>query len=186
MQSALAASSKASASTDAVLSVAVCPCGKHCGAMDDGLARLNVSRKTETMGSQRNNVQSSGKLTIRNAGRNRPRWRRTFRRSSAGNARSSLHVRKPRRSATGLRVLPAADLCRAPRRLVRRVGDRKLRRGRRHSAIRSVPVSVPDHDRVRKPSSWRCSCWRARTACRGKPTNAVTSTCKSTSSRSER
>jgi len=72
--------------------------------MDDGLERLNVSRKTETMGSQRNNVQQLSKTD------NQKRWpqssavERTFRRSSGGNARSSMHARKLKRSATGLRV----------------------------------------------------------------------------------
>ena len=79
--------------------------------MDDGLARLNVSRKTETMGSQRNNVQ---KLSKTDNQERRPqssaveenvqaikRWERAI-----------LHARsKAERSATGLRVPREADRC---------------------------------------------------------------------------
>ena len=120
---------------------------KHCGAMDDGLARLNVSRKTENMGRQRNNVE---KLSNTDDQERRPqssaveenvqaikRWERAI----------SMHARKPKRSATGLRVPRERTGVGPPRPVVRRVGDRKLRSGRRHSPIRSVPLSVPHHDR---------------------------------------
>jgi uncharacterized protein DUF1003 len=131
------------------LDVPRCPSGKHHAAISDGRPSLKVSRKTETMGSARNNAKTLKKSD---------KWRLTPESSAV---EENVQAVKRWERAILLARSKAEQLsdwiaCTAGERagltascaLVRRVGDCQFRPGRTSSPVRPVSVSLPHDDCV--------------------------------------